>query len=494
MKGTKFYLIFMGLALVLSCSNTDDSTTYSNSNGRFVRFFALVNSNNDLLEFPEINGRLEPVSLYEKTDIETLKIPVALTSEKLSENVTVNFETTISEGLNNIAITPSNILTFTPEKLVDTIYVRFNERWDVTQNPEITFKLIDASDPTINLGIPNSVAPNNELTVVFGELNLTYGFENPNQKEILGTVGETVDFSVIFPNGYIGSEILAANLISESLNGFDYNLIQLPLENLNKVSYRLTLNENIAIDELEFRTSFELNELEGYTQSGSSSYRIIKPIRTVRDVSVNTAGNFYDLSDPFYRTFGVNWMDFNTDDICEWRDFNTFTFPVVVDADDPNAILFNDMGTTNPEDDIYHHAFRVGFISPISGNTTSPFNLKRWFNNESTSAANSPGFNIVQALEFFPENGNSTTNGFVQVIEQDIVISGTNGNTYVITISGSGTYNQITPGIFEIQLEFTTFNTDLFGGIRSDQYRIYNTQDFVEPAPLNIDCFIPIDL
>ncbi len=45
------------------------------------------------------------------------------------------------------------------------------------------------------------------------------------------------------------------------------------------------------------------------------------------------------------------------------------------------ASMMYDMGTPDASDDIYHHAFRVGFNSPNATGTTNSFDLKRWFNN-----------------------------------------------------------------------------------------------------------------
>ena len=78
------------------------------------------------------------------------------------------------------------------------------------------------------------------------------------------------------------------------------------------------------------------------------------------------------------------------------------------------------------------------------------------------------------ALEFFPENGNSRTKGTVLVIPQYLTIAGTNSNSYSIAISGDGTYEEISAGLFEISLEFKATNQALFGGSISVQYKIYN--------------------
>ena len=493
MKVINFIYAILLCCLFWTCANDDVDKNFDGNDDQFVRFFMLVDNNNRVLEYPEINGGLIPVSNYTKDNAKTLKIPVALTSEAFTGQISVRYETTVS-GLNDVDISPLDDLTFTSTQLVDTIYVNFNERWDLANNPQLQFRLVSASDPRIQIGMPNSTSPNDVLTINFEDLNFTYRFPSPNQTEIIGTLGETVNFSVEFPNGYIASEVDGIELFSESLSNFDYNLEQLELTDDTRVDYTLTLNDNVQIDELEFKTIFSLNEIAGYTINGSTNYTIKKPIVTVRDNSVFTSNNFYNLSDPFHRTYGEHWFDFNEDGVCSWQSYFAFTFPVVVSADHPNAVLFDDMGTPDPSDDVYHHAFRIGFNSTNSTGTTNSFDLRRWFNNESTSQANSPGFNITEALEFFPTNGTSTTDGFVQVIEQDILISSTSGSQYIIAISGSGTYSEISPGLFEIQLEFNATNQDLFGGTRTDIYRIYNSTLYPDPADLSDLCEIPIDL
>ena len=148
----------------------------------------------------------------------------------------------------------------------------------------------------------------------------------------------------------------------------------------------------------------------------------------------------------------------------------------------------------DPDDDIYHHAFRIGFNSPNAGNTINSFNLKRWFNNESTNAENSPGFNITEALEFFPEDGTSVTQGYLKVIEQDLVIAGTNGNSYTISIEGEGEYHEIEEGIYQMTFVLRATNLELFGGTRTVHYVLYNTDTYEDPAGITEECFQPIDL
>ncbi|WP_178991132.1 hypothetical protein [Winogradskyella schleiferi] len=493
MKAIKIITILITLSFIWTCSNDDVNKTYSNTNGEFVRFFMLVNSNNDVLQYPQVNGGLQPVSEYTKDNIKTLKIPVALTSAELSGNVTVNYEALIS-GLSGVTIQPQNNVTFTPTKLVDTIFVNFTERWDIANNPELKFTLLSASDPNITIGMPNNDAQNDVLTIDFDALNFTYRFPSPNQKEIIGSAGETVNFSVEFPDGYLPSEINATDLISETSSNFGYTLSEPSFTNSSQVDYTLTVVEDIQLDELEFRTVFQLNDLMGYTVNGSTNYTIKKPIVTIRDNSVYTANQFINLSDQFHRTYGEHWFDSNEDGVCSWQAYFAFTYPVIVESTNPNAVLFDDMGTPDTADDVYHHAFRIGFNSPNTTGTTNSFDLRRWFDNESSNQANSPGFNIPEALEFYPTNGTSTTGGFIQVIEQDLLISSNTGTQHIISISGNGTYSEISPGLFEILLEFNATNNELFGGTRTDIYRIYSNNSYTEPAPLTDGCNIPIDL
>ena len=166
----------------------------------------------------------------------------------------------------------------------------------------------------------------------------------------------------------------------------------------------------------------------------------------------------------------------------------------MVTKDNPNAILYSDRGTTNPNDDIYHDAFKIGFNVASGTSTVNSFNLKRRFSNESISAANSPGFNITSALEFFPANGNSKTNGTVLVIPQFITIAGTNGNSYSIAIEGEGTYKEISSGLFEIAFELKATNDKLLGGTVLSQYKIYNKSTFPTVAPISETCLKEIPL
>ncbi|MGC1633185.1 MAG: hypothetical protein WA749_13835, partial [Gelidibacter sp.] len=390
------------------------------------------------------------------------------------------------------SITP-NQLSYNNTKLTDTIFVNFSERW--SSNQSINFKLESVSDASITVGNLNAQKKNDEFTINLEAVNTTYTLST-NRIEITGKIDEEIRFKVNFPNGFIPSEIEDSEIF-KFLDGFDYTLTREAFgSHRNSISYLLKLNESIQNDDVFYQTIISLKDTDLYTSTGNTVLQLVKPIRTLRDNSVNTASNFYDLTDQFYRTFGAHWNDFNNDGVCAWQSFNVHTYPVVVTADDPNAILFDDRGTSNLDDDIYHHAFKIGFYTNVTAtSTTNPFNLKRYFTNESISSINSPGFNITSAMEFFPENGNSTTNGTVLVIPQFLTIAGTNGNTYSIAISGEGTYRALSNGLMEIDLEFKATNDALFGGTIISSYKIYNNNNYNAPLPLTSnDCLIEYTL
>ncbi|MEH6537688.1 MAG: hypothetical protein V7719_14910 [Psychroserpens sp.] len=493
MKATKL-LTLICLFLIISCSNNDDSKLFSNNEGQFIRFFLLVDSNNEVLEFPEISGGLVAVSAYDKHDVKTLKIPVAITSASLDGNTTATFETSLIGDI-DLDISPLETLSFTPEKLIDTISVKINSRWDFSQIQQLKLKLISVSDPNIAIGIQNDLDSNDELLIDFLEPSLQYTFET-NRIEITGEQGEEIEFKVNFPLGFFPEEI-NDDAIFEFLNGFDYTLTRNDLDSdENSINYKITLDEDIQNDDVLYQTIISLLDTDAYTATGNTILQLVKPINTIRELATNTAFNFHDLSDQFHRTYGEHWSDFNNDGICTWQAYFAFTYPVVVSADDENAILYDDMGTSDPLDDIYHHAFKIGFnafTNPTA--TTNSFDLKRYFSNESGSSVNSPGFNIPSAIEFFPENGNSTTNGIAVIIPQFLTIASSNGNSYNIAISGEGTYLEISAGLFEISIALELTNDALFGGTVTSEYKIYSNNSYTEPEPLTTNtCITEIEL
>lgn len=487
MKVTRLYyllaaLAYLGVILLftLSCSKEEEYQEPKNIQA-FVRFNLVLNNNNIPLEYPSKPGNGIAVEEFTKQSIKTLKIPVALSYTNLEKEVEVNFEAETELDESGYTISPA-ALQFGPEKLVDTISISFQKRWE--ENDEMILRLTGSSDPEIHLGNLNDSFPNDRLRIKLGSLNTTYTLDS-NRLELEGQPGEKVQFKVIFPDGYFPDEIVDEEVFN-FLNEFDYNLERL-VENENSITYEITLNQALYNDDISYQSLIKLVDSNVYTTSGDTNLLLIKPIVTERDKLVNPAANFYDVTDNFYRTYGENWLDHDNDGICEWRNFFAFTQPIRVEVDDPNAVLYSDNGTADESDDIYYDAFKIGFSSPLEGRTTNPFNLQRWFDNESTDASTSPGFNIAPALEFFPLNGDNPSQGSVQVISQFLTISNRDGVTYQLAISGSGTYFLNEDGIYEIELTLDVENQELFGGRISSEFHIYNSRDYsdLEPLPSN---------
>ncbi|TDW51884.1 hypothetical protein EV144_101562 [Flavobacterium sp. 270] len=474
-------ILSIAITLFTACSK-DDYRLESQNINPFIRFNFLVN-NNIPLEYPAVNTSSMASVSFENKSVKTLKVPVTLTSATLKSAVMANFSAVSTGDAASFSLEPANQLLFKGSQLTDTIYVSFDKRWKDKQS--ITLKLENTSDPEIHIGNLNTTAVNDTFTINLGEVSTPYSLST-NRIVIKGQAGETFDFKVNFPNGFIPSEIEKLSIF-KFLNGFEYSLKHDDFgDNRSSITYHLTLLEDIQSDDVYYETNISLVNAGDYIASGTTILQIVKPIKSTRDIQANPASKFYDLSNQFYLTYGETWFD--KSGVCAWQAFNAFTFPVVVTKDNENAILYSDKGTANPNDDVYHDAFKIGFNVSTGANTTNSFNLKRWFSNESVTAALSPGFNITSALEFFPANGNSKTNGKVLVIPQYITISSSTKVSHSIAISGEGTYKEISAGLFEISFELKLTNDELFGGTVSTQYKIYNNKTYPKIDPINEAC------
>ncbi|WP_125722998.1 hypothetical protein [Flavobacterium ustbae] len=482
MTRIKILSILFTAVIFTSCSKDDYKLGVETD--PFLRFNFLVKSDNTPLEYPAINGSLVPQSNYVNSSVKTLKVPVALTARNLKNTVTANFSAVSSNGDNqSFKVNPVNQLTFQGAKLTDTIAISFDKRWSANQS--INLKLETVSDPEIHIGNLNTEYLNDTFKIDLGTITTNYTFP-VNQLLIKGEVGETIDFKVNFPNGFFPEEIENANTFKFQ-NGFDYSLTHDDFgDNRSSITYHLTLLEDIQNDDARYESKITLVNIPNYNAFGSINLTIVKPIKSPRDVQAYPASKFTDPTNSFYLTYGEHW--FNRNGSCAWQTFNAITFPVIVTKDNENAILYSDKGTADPNDDVYHDAFKIGFNVATGNNTVNSFGLKRWFSNESGSAAISPGFNITSALEFFPANGNSKTEGTVLVIPQDLTIGSSASNTHIIAISGEGTYKEISNGLFEISFELKLTNDKLFGGTVSTQYRMYNSRTYPKPAALSIPC------
>ncbi len=487
-----FTLLATCLFIKCDSDGINGETVYSGL--AYVRFNVILDKNDAIIEADDnMLGSSAAVEEYTHSSLLPVKIPVVLTYPDLDKEVTVTYNL---EGPDEdfYTVSPSETLTFDKNNLTDTIVVSFTNRWTSEDDFHLYLALESVSDDNIHIGQLNDSLVNKTLDITLGEVNGTFTFSD-NLLEITGTEGEQIEFYVNFENGFIPEEIESESLFSET-PGFDYTLEQIIEDgNYEFVKYILTLNEAIDNDDVSYKSSFTLNQNLIYEATGNTTLQITKPIKVDRDVNTNPASYFYDLSDTYHRTYGENWIYSSGDDACSWQSWNAYSYPVEVDKDDDGAILYSDNGTDDESDDVYYHAFRFGFNTITEGNTINSFNLKRWFNNESNSSSISPGFNIQSALEFYPEDGTSTTNGTVQVISQSIGIGNKDGIQYTIDISGEGTYGLVDEDLMEITLTFVATNEELFGGSRVSYYKIYNNNNYGgDPEDIEADCYDAINL
>jgi len=489
MKVIKTILLVGISILFLSCEKEEDKR-FIGENNSFVRFFLLVDNNNGVLEFPKKDGGIIAATDYTKDNLKTLKIPVAITTGNIENTIDISFNATVS-GISNYTISPANTVSFTNEKRIDTIYIKVNENWDLTKNPQIKLSLTNSTDSSIFIGMPNESISNKELNINFKETVFPYFF-NINRKEIEGINQEYFDFKVLFPNGFIPSEIENISLFSAP-STFKYTIEKKPITKEDEVEFTFTVDENLAEDS-SLDTSLSLVEIPNYVKGINNFLDINKPIKVDRDgVPVI---NFYNLNNPFYRLFGEYWRP--DDDIpgsCEWFSTSVFPKPVIVDKDHKNGFLFSDNGTPNDEsDDIYHHKYKLGFVGNFAPIGTNPFAIKNLFEGE---RSDSPGLTLPEAIEFFPKNGNSASEGIVNVISQRIIIVRSSDlKAFTLPISGSGIYELVdsSSNLWKITLEIYVDATSINGEIVKRDYILYNNRNYPDPDPLPTNCPTVINL
>ncbi len=486
-----FFPLILAFSIIIGCDSDQIIGESTYDGAAYLRFYLVTDSNGDIVDEGIIQNGQIPTSEYTHNSIKNINIPVAITYPEIADNITADYAITASGDFSDYTISPEQ-LSFGPDNIIDTITISFNERWSSEEN-SIDFELTQCSDPNVHIGQLNNIVQNNTLKVNLGSVYTTSTFST-NRLEIKGEAGEQIEFEVLFDNGFLPSEINDYTLFNE-IKGFEYSLEKVIDDNNESITYIMTLSNDIQNDEVSYTTTLSLNEDSPYAPTGNTTLQIVKPLNIARDNAIYTSANFYNLNDPYYRTYGENWLWNSSNEACGWQAFNAFTYPVVVDKDDDNAILYSDNGTEDESDDIYHHAFRIGFNTNNAGRTTNAFNLKRWFNNESTDEDVSPGFNIPEALEFYPKDGISETEGTVLVIPQIITVSSKEGNSHNISISGEGTYAEISSGLFEITLEFRATNVELFGGTQVSYYKIYNSNSYGgDPEAIDYGCVEPVDL
>ena len=315
-----------------------------------------------------------------------------------------------------------------------------------------------------------------------------------------GELNENVELHIVFSSPITESiitDLEDKTFLVATSSDFDYTLTQLPFGvDDDTITYIMELNESLVEDaSTKYTTTFALEDIEGFTKYGNTEIAVIKEQFNDGDNSVNPASIFYNFTNPtgYQQLWCHMWISYS--DKCQWRETFQLCYPVEVSEDHPNAVLHSNGK--------YYHAFRFGFNSPNAGRTVNSFGLKYLFDNEYTDEDLSPGFNIPEALELFPTDGNSRLGGNVAVIEQDLTISSRNGESFTMSIAGEGSYyydegsyELYADSIFTIELNLELTSDELFGGSRVVEYRFKNRDlDNTEKPEYEPDgCFPVIDL
>ena len=493
MKVIKHILLTLGIIFIMAACSDEEFIGVTLYNGpAFVRFHLILDSDSVPYENYIRNDKIA-TEAYTHKSLRTIKVPVLLTSSNIENNITVQYSVTKEGDFSDYEIMPSNGLVFKDSQLSDTIKILFNKRWQNEKPTKLTLKLESSDDESVYIGNLNDSMANKQLDISLGEISTTASF-NTNRIEIEGIKGETFDFSIDFAKGMTIDEIENLELF-EATNSFLYSLIRQPINKGDvKINYSCTLLENINLDDVFFESLLVLREDNNYIPIGNTVLQIVKPIKVERDKNASPASHFYNLNDPYYRTYMEMWFYDEGDAVSEWKYSSQFTYPVIVDAGDPNGVLYSDGETTDPSDDVYHHAFKVRFDSPNAGRTTNSFGLKGIFNNEYTDSDKSPGFNIAEALEFYPKNGNNPEEGTVLVISQFLTISSKDDKQYIIGIKGSGNYFKVSDDLWEIVLTVEFTNDELWGGTQTIHYHMYNSKNYQEPDLLDFEGVKPVNL
>ena len=430
MKAIKhFFIVLVCIIFGNGCTKQNDDFT---ANYNFIRFGLLLDVNNNPIQFPAIRPELREVNIYKTDKISDIKIPIIMTSLLQDKPTEVIYEVVNEGNFFDFTISPSAKITIPAGKLVDTIRIKFNSRWTIPDTNKIKLKIISTSNPDLKIGWNNRAVKLDQITIVLGNLDVRkYNFLK-NIYTISGQANEEllipIQFSQPISNASIGSfnfvnaEFSSFSLCDATSNAFQYTITREPFaDGATTIFYKLKILQTIS---QPTNLKLTLNAgLPNYVPTGITATFIRKDSNT----SVgNPAANWYNTADVFYRTFGKSWYFNATDNRCRWQNFFALTKPVPVPA---GSIYDNGQG---------FHKFKIGFVGNAPPIGTNPFDFTRFYNGTSTE---SPAFTIPEAIEFFPDNGNSAAGGTVKIIPQIVTfIKLSNDAPVQVPICGSGNY------------------------------------------------------
>jgi hypothetical protein len=112
----------------------------------------------------------------------------------------------------------------------------------------------------------------------------------------------------------------------------------------------------------------------------------------------------------------------------------------------------------------------LGFTNPYVANSgVALFDMVRLYTTQIGSTnINTAKINAAKVLLFFPDFDGAKT-GIVKVVEQDVIVTRTNGTTFKIGISGSGTYDENTR-IIDLEVKFN--ESEIGGTSQTFKYKM----------------------
>jgi hypothetical protein len=170
-----FTSTLLALIIFYGCEKIEREI-YSNEDGRYVRFNLMVNSDGQPVDNSRVNPGADVTSLFNNKSVQTIAVPVSITSEPLEEDVMVNFSTEVTGDFTGFTVSPEDQLIFSGSNLTDTIYIDFTERWDSADANQILLKITSVSDLEIKIGNLSGLDKNDELTINLSELILRFNF------------------------------------------------------------------------------------------------------------------------------------------------------------------------------------------------------------------------------------------------------------------------------------------------------------------------------
>jgi hypothetical protein len=487
----QYIWLVTALMMVLSGCDKEALGTFRDEGLNFVRFSLQLDNNNQLIRDITSVQNVREVDLYEHEFLDTIFVPVALSTAPRSAPVDISYSVTSSvpalAGDLYTIFPGSNSLTFAPDEQIRYVEVVFNRVWDLSEVVTLTLKLESSSDPDITLGYPRENETMDAVTIRFGGTDIlnAYSLTTPSYTWPEGD-SSVVDVEVVFAIPALQQEIgampdlLAMEPVGicNAIPDLAYTITPLPFPNrTTSITFRIQFDTDIGPeDELFYFIKLKPNIHPRYSLGAISEAVLIQSPERPR-ADVDAAGLFVNPTDPFNRLFGYAWRYDENDVQCEWSPFATFTQRVTVEPDDPNN---NGQGV---------HKYIVAHRGTNVG--TNPFNMRRYFSGASVS---SPAYWLEEALEFFPQDA---TSGTVRIITRNLeFIRLSDDRSIFIPMCGEGTYFFNTDlNAYQLNMEVHYDQSGIGGASSVTHYLVLFNKDIdVDLEPIPEDCRPYIEL